>query len=550
MREVRLWLDHCDKHHTDHCHFSPRSEEIFVHRPRWLIDVTRRCLVPAESGHRYVALSYVWGEGVPFKTVRKNLDHLLQEGSLELNEAPIRPEVDTSAGATVHEKSTDIATLPRTVRDVIIGTRLIGEKFLWVDSLCIVQDDDEDKQEHLSHMGSIYANAYVTIVAAGGTAFAGLSGIEHVTRPMDRAVAVPPYLRNEWSLHSKIMEHHRAIQKSPWNHRAWTFQEQIFSRRLLIFGAADVSWECHCAVWFEGMQPVEGKCQKNDDIIAQGFAFAIPPNMDDYARHVAQYNRRALTYPEDALDAFGGVLTTLATAFTGGFIYGLPVMFFDAALLWYNEAPLERRRPRRQDSASRMPPTWSWAAWSGGISYSDHKSCESVQSLVEWQYRADANESLRTIPTTKISSDIQAEMARLAINPSAKANGGSEDSEKTAQGSSNSVSSNGHLLFTRTRRSFFTAIEFYGDVQILLAGKSGDRVGMLTSLQKLETGIKPGDTRYELVALSEISANGDIAVNVLWIKWIDGVAYREGVGRILKAAWDEQGPELVDLVLG
>ena len=67
----------------------------------------------------------------------------------------------------------DIWSLPRTIRDAITFTEYVGEQYLWVDALCIVQDEDEEKRDHFRHMGSIYANAYFTLVAAEGTAFSG-----------------------------------------------------------------------------------------------------------------------------------------------------------------------------------------------------------------------------------------------------------------------------------------------------------------------------------------------------------------------------------------
>jgi hypothetical protein len=338
--ELRPWLDHCDNHHVQHCQFSPRSERIFIHRPQWLIDVKRLCLVQAEARYRYVALSYVWGKGKAFLTLRQNIDHLQLQGSL-LRESP-------SLDSPTHQGNQDTAlehessVLPRTIRDAIELTRRIGEDFLWVDSLCIIQDNQKEKLEHLSHMGSIYARAYVTLVAAGGTAFSGLRGIEHATPPVERGRETASYVQSPESLQQEILLHHRKLSASAWNHRAWTFQEQIFSRRLLIFGDKDVSWECHCTVWFERMDVVEGQCQDNRDVVAQGLSFGVEPNLWEYACHVQQYNGRTLTYPEDALDAFSGILNTLSKVLIGGFLCVLPRMYFDAALLWYNQTPFQK----------------------------------------------------------------------------------------------------------------------------------------------------------------------------------------------------------------
>jgi hypothetical protein len=58
--------------------------------------------------------------------------------------------------------------LPRTIRDALEVTLSIGYRFLWVDSLCIVQDDDEDRDLQIDMMDEIYSNATLTIAAGTG----------------------------------------------------------------------------------------------------------------------------------------------------------------------------------------------------------------------------------------------------------------------------------------------------------------------------------------------------------------------------------------------
>lgn len=508
-----------------------------MHRPRWLIDVHRFCLVQAEPGQQYVALSYVWGTGRSFRTLRQNLDRLQQEGSLnELSSFMDDEATDDNVDSTLD------APLPKTIRNVISLARQLGQSFLWVDSLCIVQDNYEEKEEHLSCMGSIYANAYVTIAATGGTALSGLRGIEHVTPPMERTRAVARYARNMESLRQKIQHHHHQLQASIWNHRAWTFQEQVFSRRLLVFGEREVSWECHCTVWFEGMDVVEGQCQNNTEVVAQGFSFAVPANLWDYACHVEQYNRRALTFPEDALDAFGGILTTLSTVFIGGFICGLPRMFFDAALLWYNKSPLERRRAVR-DQMRAMLPTWAWAAWGGATTFRDHvKTPDSIKPLVQWKYRAHSQDEWQPIAPDQNQQDSTSQTATGELKACVRA-----DTTQKDQGNGNHKAPamprklNSHSLFSQPLRSFFRIGEVYGSVQILLAKSAG----MLTSCEALSVNSR--GQLCEVVAVSALSGN-DI-YNVLWIEWDNGIAHRKGAGWITKSAWSGQKSETIDLIL-
>ncbi|KAK0515023.1 hypothetical protein JMJ35_002402 [Cladonia borealis] len=523
IAEIRRWLDHCDEYHSDHCRFSSRSDEIFVQHPRWLIDVHRLCLVQAEPGQQYVALSYVWGSGKSFRTLRQNLARLQQEGSLK---GPSSFVADETSGDKVDSAVDD--PLPKTIRDVIAFTRQLGEKFLWVDSLCIVQDDYEEKEEHLSCMGSIYANAYVTVAATGGTAFGGLRGVENLTPSMERTTGPRRYLRK--------------LQASVWNHRAWTFQEQVFSRRLLVFGEKEVSWECHCTVWFEGMDVIEGQCQNNNEVVAQGLSFAVPAKLWDYACHVEQYNRRALTFPEDALDAFGGILTTLSTVFIGGFICGLPRMFFDAALLWYNKSPLERRRAVR-DQTRAMPPTWAWAAWGGAISFRDHaKTPEIIKPLVRWNYRAHGQNQWQPIAPDHNQQSLVPQKTTDELEGCARAvTTQSDQGDGNDTGFATLRKFHSHLLFSQPLRSFFQIGEIYGSVQVLLRKSAG----MLTSCEALS--LKSRDQLCEVVAVSALS--GKDVYNVLWIEWDNGIAHRKGVGWVTKSAWSGQKSEPIDLIL-
>jgi hypothetical protein len=80
--------------------------------------------------------------------------------------------------------------IPITILNAIHFVRFLGERYLWVDSLCIVQDDDEDrKPEQLNSMAAIYANGSLNIVAADGSNAAyGLRGVRELSKPMERNI--------------------------------------------------------------------------------------------------------------------------------------------------------------------------------------------------------------------------------------------------------------------------------------------------------------------------------------------------------------------------
>ena len=97
-------------------------------------------LVPAEAGDQYAALSYVWGQTETFRTTKDNLVYLLEEGSISARER----------------------LLPRTIRDTMRPAKLLDINYLWVDCLCIVQDDAELKHSQVQEMGTVNARGTTT----------------------------------------------------------------------------------------------------------------------------------------------------------------------------------------------------------------------------------------------------------------------------------------------------------------------------------------------------------------------------------------------------
>lgn len=201
---MRRWKSECEAHHGSKCLAKLGSP----HQPSTLfIDVDRMCLVPSPKKASYVALSYVWGKITMLKTKRDNLAALRKINGL----------------GQVMDK------IPTTILDALKLVRLLGERYLWVDSLCIIQDDTEFLQNHLSKMAAIFEHATLTIVAADGSdASHGLCGI---SRPR---TGQSPVLRLTRTM-SVTAWHRDPLVGHVWSTRGWTMQEQLFSRRMLVF---------------------------------------------------------------------------------------------------------------------------------------------------------------------------------------------------------------------------------------------------------------------------------------------------------------------------
>jgi Heterokaryon incompatibility protein (HET) len=138
--------------------------------------------------------------------------------------------------------------LPRTIEHACQATHALGETYLWVDALCMVQDDSQSKMHDIRQMYGIYAGALLAIVAnCSIDAESGLTSvIPGSWRPCQDGVVFP-----EGTMISGAFNLNSTLELSPWNTRGWTLQEKILSRRCLVVGIDQVSWECSCDSWCE-----------------------------------------------------------------------------------------------------------------------------------------------------------------------------------------------------------------------------------------------------------------------------------------------------------
>lgn len=342
------WKESCTNLHDGHCKENLVSVCSSM-RPSWLVDIQKQCIVPAPESCSYVALSYVWGEEKMLLALESNHDLLQQPGSLA--------------------KTTWKPPLPRTLKDAMGVVGLLGERYLWVDSLCIVQDDKSEKATALSDMCGIYANASLTIIAMQGkNANSGLKGLHEISTPRSLKKVIHKFVRGMTVIQHPVRGKfpYSRSQDSVWNTRAWTFQEHLFSRRRLIFDHDSIRWECAGAVW---QKYAERSTRFNaTDLITyfQSLIGARVPDFHAFTMIVQKYNCRDLTYPEDALDAFAGITSAMSLPFGGNLISGLPVAWFDIALLW-SPVSFVSRRVEKGSSGKKCPPSWSWAGWSGEV---------------------------------------------------------------------------------------------------------------------------------------------------------------------------------------
>ena len=345
VERIRKIMDECDTNHAGTCHRLTAHETLGKNPLRHLIDLHRKRLIPATGKEKYVALSYIWGNPPQtHMTTRSNFHESLEYDSFNPDNSRFN--------------------IPQTIQDAMRFAIAMGYEFLWVDRYCIVQDEEEQKMAQIHGMGSIFANADLAIVAADGDDLShGLPGVGFGSQPREEPQVVLKFGSGcelvKWTADPML------LGQSIWASRGWTFQEQLFSPRMVIFRRGRAEWRCR---QYSMPEEFDLKLKTGDcDILHKGLGMKRTtwPNYRQYIRLVEAYCKRRLTYEADALLAFSGALNMLAPSFLGGFIYGLPELFFDAALLWQSDGLLRQRFPFGPSFTEAGLPSWSWAQWQG-----------------------------------------------------------------------------------------------------------------------------------------------------------------------------------------
>ncbi|KAL9065495.1 MAG: hypothetical protein Q9161_008200 [Pseudevernia consocians] len=326
-----------------------------------LIDVQRMCIVEGNDDSRYLALSYVWGRS---KTL--------------LNTKGVRVDLETEAGL-----SRKLQELPKTIKDAIDLVRELGERHLWVDSLCIIQDDPEDKANQIMAMDTIYSSAVLTIAATSGSnADAGLAGGKTNLRTFTQLVEKVQGL----SLANRPTTFDKKVDQSSWNNRAWTFQERSLSSRVLFVADQRCFFTCRHRpdAFMESLDDMEnGLTGRPLPTLISDYSRNLIPisravNVLSYSRTLEAYTSRQLTYAIDILNAFEGVAARFRPLFRSDLLFGIPRSELDSQILWQPHGPMTRRRDPQTD----LPifPSWSWAGWVGKV------RCNTRENLsrIEW----------------------------------------------------------------------------------------------------------------------------------------------------------------------
>lgn len=371
FRFIEAWLRSCYDDHGVACH-PEHDESATLPKIMRFVDVQDGRIVEIHKPEStsYMALSYVWGISGNMKTTKTNRTIFEQSGSL----------YSPSSG------------VPLLIKDVMKLVSEVGQRYLWVDALCIIQDDESDRQLQISHMDAIYVKARATIITlAAHDLYSRVPGIAS-SREFPQYEVVKD--KRLWYLDRPRLR--ELVEQSRWSSRAWTFQEHLLSRRRIFLAESEIILECAEGIvsefWttgsdrsFRHTSPGYSRMpsQKNNQLSSR---LNLPePLLSDsssesgieqktfntdkafylYAQHVQEYMNRSLTDPDDILYAFTGIMSAWERIQGWTFEWGLPLQALRYALCW---APLSVCSARQVTAKMRFP-SWPWAHWSSKIHF-------------------------------------------------------------------------------------------------------------------------------------------------------------------------------------
>ncbi|KAH6977444.1 heterokaryon incompatibility protein-domain-containing protein [Ilyonectria sp. MPI-CAGE-AT-0026] len=348
LNTVLGWASRCERDHGAKCNEPRWFKGVEAVDPEWLVDVIQGCVVSSPvKGTKYTALSYTWGKCRYRKNTEDTLKELQQPGILSTGEFA--------------------SQLPPTIRNTMDLVRSLGQRYIWIDALCIIQDDLESLTRNLNQMQLIYANATFCIMGATGSgADFGLRGLKGVSHPRDLELRVYELADGDKLAAGSLTLDPSSGTKHSYFQRSWTFQEWLFSRRRIVFNHGPLMWQCQCAQWYEHVE-INPLADNKWASLAQE-KFGPSPSVWNLMPTVSAFNTKSLTLADDAPKAFAGIQAMLHRVHPGGVLLGLSEFFFDVFLAWSSlYADIERRSTGT--GKQNGLPSWSWIGWQGDISF-------------------------------------------------------------------------------------------------------------------------------------------------------------------------------------
>ncbi|KAF4471936.1 hypothetical protein FALBO_1154 [Fusarium albosuccineum] len=330
--------------------------------------------------NRYVALSYCWGKDAVFTTIKSNFQQVMS--------------------------GIPVSILPKTLQDAIYVTRQLEVPYLWIDAICIIQDDLADWEKESATMGNVYKEALFTLAAASSSS-SNQGFLDERPKSTDFSTewinedGIPTILKAR--LDPTTSQTIWTSSKFPLNNRGWTLQEQVLSSRIVIFGDVEIQWRCPSSHRCE--------CRGIDSWTKHWSRVSLDTNSSLEDTHIfwhdlvsKQYSVRQLTKGSDKLPAVSGIASTIKQRTQSDYIAGLWVDNILRDLCWCTKyrpsAPLSVENCNSTpaaplDTPEYRAPTFSWASVDGDLAYWDPCQCGDDDG---WEPKAECIDVSAKVP--------------------------------------------------------------------------------------------------------------------------------------------------------
>lgn len=302
--------------------------------------------------------------------------------------------VTTTSTLEEHYTGIKFTTLPKSFQDAVSITFHLGIQYIWIDSLCIIQDEPLDWQAEAGRMASVYSASYLTLAALhskdnhGGcfsdryTRSCSMGGGSGVDTPTGSTAINWRLGDDEYSIMGRLQPHNahyifRGLKKddTPLGTRAWAFQERLLSPRTLFFHHEELVWECNNALWCECQfldscsndekrtlqhprSYLKNKVQSNPETGLQEIA-------NNWLDVVSAYTTLHRTKESDLLPALLGLASHFSTRMKRGYLAGHWAIDLTRSLIWRRQRTPSMAIHSGSSDPLNDNPSWSWTAVGG-----------------------------------------------------------------------------------------------------------------------------------------------------------------------------------------
>ncbi|KAE8823051.1 hypothetical protein PTNB73_10368 [Pyrenophora teres f. teres] len=360
---IREWLTECKSHHSS-CRKTLKSD----------IPLSARILAIQELGR----------ENYIVKLISTDRIDLHNEPYLVLTHVwggiEIRCKTTGDKVSLYQDIGINFDTLPKTFQDAVRVTAAIGFQYLWIDSLCIIQDDKGDWERESAKMSAIFRAGTITLSATVSENSHGGCGLKSTLAPVMRFRNIggrgPDFAARETAAfgQSPSIVMNSELRHAPVNTRAWILQEKVLSGRILHAMDSQFVWQCGGVTESEdgiaelenqkGNGPVTTAWPGTDPVLQTTKLLVRYEINRRWWITVSDYSRRSLTKPSDRYAAMAGIVQLHQELYCDTPVVGL----------WRNDIALhlswDAYRPRNMTGALREPatrrPSWTWMSFQHG----------------------------------------------------------------------------------------------------------------------------------------------------------------------------------------